>query len=49
MNPLTIEWITKAEGDFATAPKTHGLVELLALIIEFDPVYLRLQPDLNVI
>lgn len=87
MNPLTLEWIDKAEGDFATAsremrvrklpnydavcfhaqqtaekylkailqenrrpiPKTHSLVELLALIIEFEPVYLMLQPDLNVL
>jgi HEPN domain-containing protein len=87
MNPLTLEWIDKAEGDFATAsremrvrklpnydavcfhaqqtaekylkavlqenrrpiPKTHSLLELLALIIEFEPVYLMLQPDLNVL
>ncbi len=87
MNPLTLEWIEKAEGDFATAsremrvrklpnydavcfhaqqtaekylkavlqenrrpiPKTHSLVELLALIIEFEPVYLMLQPDLNLL
>lgn len=87
MNPLTLEWIDKAEGDFATAsremrvrklpnydavcfhaqqpvekylkaalqenrrpiPKTHSLVELLALIIEFESVYLMLQPDLNVL
>jgi HEPN domain-containing protein len=87
MNPLTLEWVDKAEGDFATAsremrvrklpnydavcfhaqqtaekylkaalqenkrpiPKTHSLVELLALIIEFEPVYLMLQPDLNVL
>lgn len=87
MNPLTLEWIDKAEGDFATTsremcvrkmpnydavcfhaqqtaekylkailqenrrpiPKTHSLVELLALIIEFEPVYLMLQPDLNVL
>ncbi len=87
MNPLTLEWIDKAEGDFATAsremrvrklpnydavcfhaqqtaekylkavlqenrrsiPKTHSLVELLALMIEFDPVYLMLQPDLNLL
>lgn len=87
MNPLTFEWIDKAEGDFATAsremrvrklpnydavcfhaqqtaekylkavlqesrrpiPKTHSLVELLALIIEFEPVYLMLQPDLNLL
>lgn len=87
MNPLTLEWIDKAEGDFATAgremrvrklpnydavcfhaqqtaekylkavlqenrrsiPKTHSLVELLALMIEFEPVYLMLQPDLNLL
>jgi len=87
MNPLTLEWIDKAEGDFATAsremrvrklpnydavcfhaqqtaekylkavqqenrrpiPKTHSLLELLALIIESEPVYLMLQPDLNVL
>lgn len=87
MNPLTIEWIDKAEGDFATAsremrarnlpnydavcfhaqqtaekflkavlqengrtvPRTHSLAELLALIIEFEPVHLLMQPDLNLL
>lgn len=87
MNPLTVEWIEKAEGDFATAsremrarklpnydavcfhaqqtaekylkavlqekgrtiPRTHSLVELLALMIETEPEYLLLHPYMNVL
>ena len=86
MNPLTSEWVQKAEGDFHTAkreyrvrndpnydavcfhaqqtaekylkaflqernepiPRLHSLAELLALIIKFDPSFVLIQTDLNI-
>lgn len=85
MKPLTLEWIEKAEGDYATArrelrarkspnydaacfhtqqlaekylkaflqeyapsvPKTHSLIDLLALITEIDPGFHMIRPDLT--
>ncbi len=85
MNPLTREWIAKAEADLLTArreyrakkspnydavcfhaqqaaekylkavlqhrgipiPRTHSLLELLALISIDEPSYILLQPDAN--
>lgn len=87
MNPLTLEWIAKAEGDYATdsrefrvrmapnydavcfhcqqtaekylkawlqenaqdIPKTHDLLELLALCIKSDPSLVVLQDLLNIL
>jgi HEPN domain-containing protein len=87
MNPLTLEWITKAEGDFSTAgrelkvrkspnldtvcfhsqqvaekylkaflqengqsiPKTHILLDLLALCIKIDPTFQIIRADLNIL
>ncbi len=87
MNPLTIEWIEKAEGDFTTmrrelrarsapnydavcfhaqqcaekylkailhehgqgVPRTHSLLELLALLLKLDPTFQLIQVDLNVL
>lgn len=84
MNPLTLEWVEKAEGDYATAlrelrarkapnydaacfhaqqvaekylkaflqehaqniPKTHSLVDLLALVLEIDTSFHMIRPDL---
>lgn len=84
MNPLTLEWLEKAAGDFATArrelrvrqernydavcfhaqqsvekylkailqeqganiPRTHQLMDLLALCAKVDISFLILQPDL---
>lgn len=84
MNPLTLEWVEKAEGDHATAlrelrarkapnydaacfhaqqlaekylkaflqddeqiiPKTHSLVDLLALVLEIDASFHMIRPDL---
>lgn len=86
-NPATAEWVSKAEGDFATAgrelrarkspnydavcfhgqqcaekylkailqendipiPKIHFLLELLAMILKFDPSYEFLKADLEVL
>jgi len=86
MNPLTLEWVEKAEGDFTTAtrelrarkapnfdaacfhaqqmaekylkavlqehanpiPKTHSLVDLMALCMKIDPSYQMVQSDLNI-
>ena len=85
MNPLVLEWIDKAEGDFATAqrelrarkspnydaacfhaqqmaekylkaflqmnglapPRSHDLVELLALALSFQPHLALLESDLK--
>ena len=85
MNPLVLEWIEKAEGDYATAqrelrarklpnydaacfhaqqmaekylkaflqvndvvpPRSHDLVELLALALNFQPHLVILEPDLK--
>jgi HEPN domain-containing protein len=85
MNPLTHEWIDKAEGDFSTAgrelkvrkspnydavcfhsqqvaekylkaflqeneqpiPKSHILLDLLALCIKIDPTFQMIRYDLN--
>ena len=85
MNPLVLEWIEKAEGDYATAqrelrarklpnydaacfhaqqmaekylkaflqfnelvpPRSHDLVELLALALSFQPYLVILEPDLK--
>ena len=87
MNPLTLEWVNKAEGDYATAgreikvrkspnydvvcfhaqqvaekylkallqenkypiPKTHILLDLLALCIKIDPSISIIQNDLNML
>lgn len=87
MNPATAEWVSKAEGDFATAgrevrarkmpnydavcfhgqqcaekylkavlqennipiPKIHFLLELLAMILKFDPSFEFLKADLEVL
>jgi HEPN domain-containing protein len=87
MNPLTLEWVTKAEGDFSTAgrelrvrkspnldtvcfhsqqvaekylkaflqengqpiPKTHVLLDLLALCIKIDPTFQIIRADLNIL
>ena len=87
MNPLTLEWVAKAEGDFITAtreyrarkapnydaacfhaqqmaekylkavlqehayaiPKTHSLVDLMALCMKIDPSYQMVQADLNIL
>jgi HEPN domain-containing protein len=87
MNPLTLEWIEKAEGDFVTArrelrartapnydavcfhsqqtaekyikallqeteiniPKTHQLMDLLALCIKVDPTVELLYSDLIIL
>jgi HEPN domain-containing protein len=84
MNPLTLEWVEKAEGDYATAlrelrarkspnydaacfhaqqlaekylkaflqeseqliPKTHSLIDLLALVLEIDTSFHMIRPDL---
>jgi HEPN domain-containing protein len=84
MNPLTLEWVEKAEGDYATTlrelrarkapnydaacfhaqqvaekylkaflqehaqniPKTHSLVDLLALVLEIDASFHMIRPDL---
>ena len=85
MNPLTLEWVEKAEGDLDTAlrelrarrrpnydaacfhsqqiaekylkawlqetgreiPRTHNLIELVALCIEGDASFTLLEPDLR--
>ncbi len=85
MNPLTLEWVEKAEGDFLTAgreqrarklpnfdavcfhsqqmvekylkaflqeknqsfPRTHVLLELLALCIKIDSAFQVIRPELN--
>ena len=85
MKPLTLEWVDKAEGDFATAgrelrarkspnydaacfhaqqmaekylkaflqendqpvPKTHSLIDLLALVIQVDTSFYLIRPDLE--
>lgn len=85
MNPITLEWIKKAEGDYMTAgrelkarkspnydavcfhsqqtaekylkaylheseqstPKTHVLLDLLALCVKIDMTFLLIQPDVN--
>lgn len=85
MNPITLEWIKKAEGDYITAgrelkarkspnydavcfvsqqteekylkaylheseqstPKTHVLLDLLALCVKIDITFLLIQPDVN--
>jgi len=85
MNPLTVEWVEKAEGDLVTAqrelrarnkpnydaacfhaqqavekylkaaiqeanrdiPRTHNLIELVAICLEFDPTYAVLEPELR--
>jgi HEPN domain-containing protein len=85
MNPLTLEWVNKVEGDFNTArrelrarkapnydavcfhaqqmvekylkaflqekkkltPKTHVLLDLLALCMAIEPAFQILQPALN--
>jgi len=87
MNPLTFEWVTKAEGDFSTAgrelrvrkspnldtvcfhsqqvaekylkaflqengqsiPRTHVLLDLLALCIKIDPAFQIIRADLNIL
>ncbi len=87
MNPLTLEWVDKAEGDFNTAirehrakkapnfdavcfhaqqmaekylkavlqeysnpiPKTHSLVDLMALCMKNDSSYMGIQSDLNIL
>jgi HEPN domain-containing protein len=87
MNPLTLEWVNKAEGDFYTAkrevririfpnfdgvcfncqqvaekylkaflqengspiPKTHILMDLLALCIKIEPSFQFIQTDLNIL
>jgi HEPN domain-containing protein len=87
MNPLTLEWIEKAEGDYTTArremrarnspnydavcfhaqqmaekylkavlqenrlaiPRTHSLIDLLALISKLDSSFLLIQTDLNIL
>lgn len=87
MNPLTLEWVTKAEGGFSTAgrelrvrkspnldtvcfhsqqvaekylkaflqengqpiPKTHVLLDLLALCIKIDPTFQIIRADLNIL
>jgi HEPN domain-containing protein len=84
MNPLTLEWVEKAEGDFVTArrelkvrispnydavcfhsqqatekylkavlqenginiPKTHQLMDLLALCVKTEGTYQLIYPDL---
>ncbi len=84
MKPLTLEWIEKAEGDYATAgrelrarkfpnfdaacfhsqqlaekylkgylqeheqtiPKTHSLIDLLALCLQLDLTFHMIRPDL---
>ncbi len=85
MNPLTLEWIEKAEGDFTTSgrevrarlhpnydaacfhaqqaaekylkaflqekghniPRTHSLLELLALCLRINPAFQLIRADLN--
>lgn len=85
MNPLTVEWIEKAEGDLVTSqrelrahkypnydaacfhaqqavekylksclqeagkdiPRTHNLIELVALCLEIDPTFAVLEPELR--
>jgi len=85
MNPLTLEWVEKAEGDLATSmrelrarrqpnydaacfhsqqvaekylkawlqensipiPRTHHLIELMALCLEVDSTFLVLENDLK--
>jgi hypothetical protein len=37
MNPLTLEWVEKAEGD------------LMALCMKIDPSYQMVQSDLNIL
>jgi len=87
MNPLTLEWVNKAEGDYFTAkrevrvkifpnydgvcfncqqlaekylkaflqenghsiPKTHILMDLLAISIQIDPNFQLIQADLNIL
>lgn len=87
MNPLTTEWVEKAEGDFLTAsrearvrsrpnydavcfhaqqaaekflkavlqeneipiPKTHQLMDLLAICIKAEIIYKMLQADLTIL
>ncbi|MDR3573093.1 MAG: HEPN domain-containing protein [Anaerolineaceae bacterium] len=87
MNPLTLEWVNKAEGDFYTAkrevkvrkfpnydgvcfncqqvaekylkaflqensqafPKTHILMDLLALCIKIEPSFQLIQTELNIL
>jgi HEPN domain-containing protein len=85
MNPLTLEWVEKAEGDFATAgrevrarkspnydavrfhsqqvaekylkaylqenglsiPRTHVLLDLLALCLRIDATFQLIRTDVN--
>ena len=85
MKLLTLEWVEKAEGDFATVgrelrarkapnydaacfhaqqmaekylkaflqennqpiPKTHSLIDLLALVLPIDPSFHMIRPDLE--
>ncbi len=87
MNALTLEWVTKAEGDYFTArrevkvknfpnydgvcfscqqivekylkaylqengyliPKTHILMDLLALCIKIQPAFQIIRADLNIL
>jgi HEPN domain-containing protein len=87
MNPLAVEWVDKADGDFATAgrelrariapnydaicfhsqqvaekylkaylqengisfPRTHILLDLLALCVKVDPAFQVIQADLNLL
>ena len=87
MNPLTLEWVEKAEGDMVTTqreyrarthpnydaacfhaqqtaekylkaflqengqliPKTHILLDLLALCIKIEPSFQLIQTDLNLL
>ena len=84
MNPLTLEWVEKAEGDYSSAgrelrarirpnfdaacfhshqvaekylkailqeqgqviPRTHNLIDLIALCLTNDPTFGLLRPDL---
>ena len=87
MNPLTLEWIDKAEGDYTTAgrelrarkspnydavcfhaqqvaekylkavlqenqqiiPRTHALLDLLAMCIKISPTFQLIQENLNIL
>lgn len=85
MKPLTLEWVEKAEGDYATTlrelrarkapnydaacfhaqqlaekylkaflqendqsvPKTHSLIDILALVLQLDGSFQLIRPDLE--
>ena len=85
MKPLTLEWVEKAEGDYATTlselrarkapnydaacfhaqqlaekylkaflqendqavPKTHSLIDILALVLQLDGIFQLIRPDLE--